>query len=80
MYIIVGTIANFDRKKSYKGFLKSPVKVETVNVIKVNKCIINTVIRKKTTVNKELVLAKKEFKASPSSKVKPRLLVSNKLK
>ena len=76
MYKIVGNIVNFDKTKSYKGFLKSPVKVETV---KVNRCIVNTIIRKKATINEELVLAKKEFKSSPSSKLKPRLLTTNKL-
>lgn len=75
MYTIIGKIDNFDRKKSYKGFeRKSPV-VET----KVNKCVVSTTVRKKKVLDPNLVIAKKEFRATPNAKRKPKLVASTKL-
>lgn len=62
MYTIIGKIDNFDRKKSYKGFEKQqPIAAQAV---KVNKCVVNTTVRKKRSNTIPLKEAKAVYKAS----------------
>jgi len=81
-FAIIATISGFDKKKSYGslGLSKSIKKqsVQAVETKQVNRCINTSVKRKKHSVDAELNMAKKEFKAANKGK-KPVLLVSSKL-